>query len=258
MVELTGGSSAALRGKFDWPGQLTIGVGRNLHDKESASMIWRDWNRVERISLVGIIVGLLAAVAAWLVVPEIRTIIGRANETKSGPIAPGLSPHNTTTAPWISPTKPIVTLSEPGTEEELRANIRLSHQVRRLDVIENELRFSNAPRGVYGFVSQTNLILIETIGITLRREGDFSNSFEIHKLSDGTAELIGFLAQDTASRLSRDNRSPGLQITLYSSKWEGAPSIVSIPMGLLNQDFDPRTIHLNNESSILAIDITVK
>ena len=40
-------------------------------------MIWRDWTRAEQLALITLIVGVFAALAAWLVVPEFRGLLYR-------------------------------------------------------------------------------------------------------------------------------------------------------------------------------------
>jgi hypothetical protein len=226
-------------------------------------MIWRDWSRAERLSLIGIIIAMLAAVAAWLVVPEIRNIF---NDTKNKsastssttlPIPATVAPApNAAPVATIASSKSIVSLSGPGGDQALRSRIRLSHQVKKLEVTDNELTFAVAPRGVYGFGYGWDIR--DITNLTLDRDETNSYYFEYHKLNDGAGELIGFVALDSASRLSREDRPSGFQLTVYNSRWSGAPILVSIPIDLITPDCKDRSIELDDGTHLDALDIKLK
>ncbi|ADN78375.1 hypothetical protein [Geobacter sulfurreducens] len=224
-------------------------------------MIWKDWNRGERLSLVALIVGILAAIAAWLVVPEIRAFIGHSNDTSnvaniSTPSAPTSPPQ----PPRVETKKAIFTIADPAIDEQLRNKIRLLHQTSKMEATENELTFTVAPRGIYGFGYGFQLANIDRL--KLSRDGNNFTHFEYHKLNDGTGELIGFISLDSAARISREDRPAGFQATIYNHKWSGAPTLVSVPLTLITKE-DPlevkdRNIVLDDGTHMSALDIILK
>jgi hypothetical protein len=212
-------------------------------------MIWRDWNRVERLTLVGVIGTLLAAVAAWLVVPEIRTIISKPNIVSY--------PQNKSTESNVSKTNnlDITVITSHGNEEDLLNNIRNIHQVRKLEVTENDLVFSVAPRGVYGFGYGHSLQYGPGV-IKLNRNNEFTK-YEYHKLKDGVGEIIGFLSPDVASYIVREDRPAGFHATIYNKKWINAPALVSIPLNIINNS-NNREVILDDGTRFYCLDIILK
>lgn len=234
-------------------------------------MFWRDWTRGERLALIGIIIMLLAAIAAWLVVPGFRAIFKLSSpsfEPPPPPPPPAPLPDPLPPPPGtLNSTQPSVANrniqigsgTALNTGEQLKKNIRLTHNVRKLDITENGLPFNDAPRGVFGFYYAFSVLNSEYI--KLNRINDDFTYFELHKLHDGTGEIIGFVSPDVASHLTREDRPAGYPVTLYNMKWPSATSIVSIPFNFIKAIKPSRTITIEEEEEDVyfqALDITLK
>jgi hypothetical protein len=166
---------------------------------------------------------------------------------------PGMVPNPvvSNSAPIVTPA-PIVT----ATDEEQRQRMRQQHNVRRMEVLENELKFSVAPRGIFGF-TQT-VFIYDPSHLKLKREFSESLDFEIHKMTDGNGQLIGFVSPDTAVKLQRDDRPAKFLVTIYNSMWSGASIIVPIRLSDIQKGYSDRTIQLDDNTRIRALDATLK
>ena len=140
-------------------------------------------------------------------------------------------------------------------EEEQRQMIRQQHNVRRMEAVENELKYSVAPRNIYGFTS--SMRLYNPSGIILHRGFSHSQAFEIHKMNDGTGRLIGFVSTDVAVHIQRDNRPSEFPITIYNRKWSEAPTMAIIPTSYIKSDYSGRRIVLDSDTILRALDITL-
>lgn len=104
---------------------------------------------------------------------------------------------------------------------ELQA-LRAAHQVRPLTPEEEGSAVAVLPNGVYGFTyapGQPEVPLFSRQGY---------HSFEVHKASDGTEYLLGFVTQLEASDL--DASKEGVVILLFPSPWENSQSLVRVPV----------------------------
>ena len=102
---------------------------------------------------------------------------------------------------------------------ELEA-LRGAHQVRPLTPEEEGSAVAALPNGVYGFTyapGQPEVPLFSRQGY---------HSFEVHKASDGTEYLLGFVTQLEASDLEASQE--GAAIRLFPSPWENSQSFVSV------------------------------
>ena len=109
----------------------------------------------------------------------------------------------------------------PVLSQELQS-LRAAHQVRPLKPDEEGSAVAALPSGVYGFTyapGQPEVPLFSRQGY---------HSFEVHKASDGTEYLLGFVTQLEASDL--DASKEGAAILLFPSPWENSQSLVRVPV----------------------------
>jgi hypothetical protein len=108
------------------------------------------------------------------------------------------------------------------TEAVEREALRTKNQVRPLTETEEGFGLDRVPDGVYGFtcaVGQWDAPLFKKQGFL---------SYEIHKLADGTALLLGYLTEEDAARLKN---SQGLAtVHLFAASDERARVFVSLPL----------------------------
>lgn len=167
-----------------------------------------------------------------------------------------------TTAKTITPWPAISTIATNSSDskKQLRDDIRIRNGVKKLEPIDNELTFINAPCGVYGYSYIGYLFDLSKLKLECN-ESSFSQDFEIHKKNDGTCEIIGFVSSDVGSHLSRSDRQKNYSFTLYNHTWSAAPNIVSIPLRVIDLNLTSiigRTIPQENNKNIEAFDITLK
>jgi hypothetical protein len=136
--------------------------------------------------------------------------------------------------------------------EDARITLRKEHNVRALEPGESSMRLSNAPRGIYGFVDP---IFISTGAIRLGRNPSKLNDFEVHKLMDGSAYVIGFVGTDTAIQIRIDRRNQKLKLVLYTDPWPNASEIVALPLSKIRVKQVPRRIELDDERGPKALDL---
>ncbi len=104
---------------------------------------------------------------------------------------------------------------------ELEA-LRAAHRVRALEPDEEGSAVSALPNGTYGFTYAPG-----QPEVPLFAKHSY-HSFEVHKSTDGTAYLLGFVTQLEASDLEASKE--GAAIRLFPSPWENSQSLVSVPV----------------------------
>jgi len=117
-----------------------------------------------------------------------------------------------------------VTIPEPLSDDVQKAfeAIRKEHALRELNEVESGDGIDNLPNGVFGFTyspAQENFPLFN------RRD---LRSYEGHKLSDGSAILLGFLTAD--EKKSFDTTSGNETIHLFAEPEGEANLLVRVPM----------------------------
>lgn len=105
-------------------------------------------------------------------------------------------------------------------EQQQREQLRSEYKLRPLNGKEEGLGIANLPNGVYGFsyapATETPLFAKKSY-----------RSFEVQKLSDGSAYVVGFVSAADAERLRARNEE--VEVTVYPDPYEEASTIVSIP-----------------------------
>jgi len=140
------------------------------------------------------------------------------------------------------------------TASEALQRIRDQDNVKLMDALDNELEFSRVPRGVFGFVSGYGLEHLKSAPI---RHDKTPWYFEIHKMLDGDAILVGFVSSDTAQHVSRDDTPTDFLFTIYSDPWPDSAVPIALSMNNLVVSGPARAIRLA-DLDFEAIDIIIK
>ena len=82
-----------------------------------------------------------------------------------------------------------------------------------------------------------------------------SNSFEIHKLADGSGMLVGFVEVNVKSQLTSRERQQNVRIGLYSNPSIKAPHIVAVPLAKLAVDRMPTRLDPKEPGSTVLLDV---
>jgi hypothetical protein len=101
---------------------------------------------------------------------------------------------------------------------EIRA-LRAANRVELVDRADEGKGIVNAPNGVYGFTFSPH----QESPIFRKR---MHESFEVHKLKDGSVYLVGFVTNGEAEDLSAQDKY--VDITLYPDQWEDSTNLVCI------------------------------
>lgn len=117
--------------------------------------------------------------------------------------------------------------------------LRAMNQVRLIEEKDEGSAVASLPNGVYGFSYSPQQ---ET---PLFRDEKYQ-CFEVHKLADGNAHLIGFVTEQDAGRLSANEEA---EVNLYPDLWNEAVKLVSIPFSRMKQIKGP-TRHDGNSVSL--------
>ncbi len=107
-------------------------------------------------------------------------------------------------------------------EEGERAALRAKHQVRALTDLEDGTGMHRLPNGVYGFTyapGPKDTPLFRT---------PRTHTFEMHKLVDGMAMLVGYVSPEAAARIE-DGRQ-GVEVRLFPAPRDEANTLVSLPL----------------------------
>ena len=129
-------------------------------------------------------------------------------------------------------------------EEKQREQLRNEYQLRPLNGSEEGQGIATLPNNVYGFTyaptTETPLFARKSY-----------HSFEVQKLSDGSAYVIAFVTPADAERLRE--RNVEIEITIYPDPYEEAGTMVSIAFDrVLTNLYKPVRRDGNAVSLILA------
>ncbi len=139
------------------------------------------------------------------------------------------------TAEVTTPTpRPITPTAAPSPLSGLREE----HRVRELDPFENDLPITQLPNGVYGYTVPWILNTDPTgvVGgtgvsrINLNRSSFGTLVMEVHKTSDGTIYIVGFVTPDIETQLAESPEGTELEFTLLFAAHEDYNRPVAIPV----------------------------
>jgi hypothetical protein len=105
--------------------------------------------------------------------------------------------------------------------EEQRQPLREKHQVRLLHDPEDGTGLLRLPNGVYGYT------YAPAVGEAPLFHQYKYQSFEVHKLGDGTVVLIGFVTPENAARIAA---SEPVKLRLLPDPTDQASTIVALPL----------------------------
>ncbi len=161
--------------------------------------------------------------------------------------------------PVQKPAPAAIAIETTGTEMELRRQMRVKNGVKGLH--SGTVRFSNAPTGSFGFISPKLLgiaLVTQSPDLAMEQVSPSVNAYEIHKLSDGGALLVGFVGKDLVPKLTPRNRLKSIRIALFSNPSEQAPLIVAVPLVKLMVDRMPIRIDPKRPDSPVMLDMDLQ
>ena len=136
----------------------------------------------------------------------------------------------------------VVYIETPGSEAELRRQLRAKNGVVALSASTSVIRFSIAPTGSFGFIPSKLLgmaLITRSPNLPLEQMPPTSNAYEIHKLADGSGLLVGFVEADLKPQLTPSQRPKNVRLGLYSNPSDKAPHIIAVPLVQLVVDRMP-------------------
>jgi len=100
--------------------------------------------------------------------------------------------------------------------------IRARHSVRELTPEEEGSAIEKLPNGVYGFTYSPGQ---DQVPVFAHKS---YHSFEIHKLSDGSQHILGYVKAGEAAALQ--SGQPNLEIMLYPDAWKDSNQLVTVDL----------------------------
>jgi len=155
----------------------------------------------------------------------------------------------------------VMTVETPGSEEELRQQLRSKSQVVALPAATSRLLFSQAPTGSYAFIAPQDLgmaLVARVPDLQLERVAPAGNAFEVHKLADGNGMLVGFVAPELLPQLTPSHRPKNIRIMLHSNPSAKAPHIVAVPVTKLVSDRMPVRLDKKKPDSAVVLEMDLQ
>ncbi len=205
-----------------------------------------NWTRDQKIG-VGILAFTALGVIVTLVVPELRKWTGL--DHPAAGTHPSSPPVEMKPGPTPSPIGPLV--AEAG---KTILDLRQRHNVSPLPQAESGKSFGEIPAHSYSFVDGLEVVLNRTPHYV--EASRFSRDFEVHKLGDSTAMILGFVGPESLVRL-QEGVPQGADVALYSGSWNDAPNIVAIPLNEIKCDRS-RIIDVTDRLAVGVLDCKVK
>jgi len=152
-----------------------------------------------------------------------------------------------------------VVIETGGTESELRRQMRTKNGVAELHT--STVLFSQAPTGSFGFIAPQVLgmaLATQSPDLALERVAPTANAYEIHKLTDGSGLLVGFMQGELVPQVSPSQRPKNIRIALYSNPSGKAPVIVAVPLVKLMVDRMPIRLDPRRPDSPVMLDMDLQ
>jgi hypothetical protein len=191
--------------------------------------------------------GLLALTAALLCLPS--------------PLEAARGGGKTEVLPMHKAAPTVVAVETAGSETELRKQLRVKTGVAELPASMARGLFSQAPLNSYGFIAPQALAMVlvaQNPDLNLERAAPAANAFEVHKIADGSALLVGFVGPDLLPQLTPSQRPKAVRIMLYSNPSEKAPHIVAVPLTKLMSDRMPTRLDKKNPDSAVMLEMDLQ
>ena len=154
-----------------------------------------------------------------------------------------------------------VFIETPGSEVELRRQLRAKNGVSELSPSTSVIRFSVAPTGSFGFITPKLLglaLITQSPDLPLEQTPPTPNAFEIHKLADGSGMLVGFVEANLKPQLTPSQRPKNIRLGLYSNPSGKAPHIVAVPLVKLIVDRMPTRLDPKEPGSAVLLDMDLQ
>ena len=154
-----------------------------------------------------------------------------------------------------------VLIETPGSEAELRRQLRNKNGVSELSSSTSVVRFSIAPTGSFGFITPKLLglaLITQSPDLPLEQTPPTPNAFEIHKLADGSGMLVGFVEANLKPQLTPSQRPKNVRLGLYSNPSNKAPYIVAVPLAKLIVDRMPTRLDPKEPGSVVLLDMDLQ
>lgn len=154
---------------------------------------------------------------------------------------------------------PAVVIETAGSEDELRRQMRMKNGVTELRVGRG--RFSEAPTGSYGFIAPPHLglaLVTQSPDLVLDRIASTDNDYEIHKISDGSGLLVGFMAKELIADIIPSERPKNIRIALHSNFSDKAPVIVALPVIKLMVDRMPIKANTKSRDGAVVLEMDLQ
>ncbi len=154
-----------------------------------------------------------------------------------------------------------VFIETPGSEAELRRQLRAKNGVSELSSSTSVIRFSIAPTGSFGFITPKLLglaLITQSPDLSLEQTPPTPNAFEIHKLADGSGMLVGFVETNLKPQLTPSQRPKNVRLGLYSNPSSKAPHIVAVPLVKLVVDRMPVRLDPKEPGSAVLLDMDLQ
>ena len=148
-----------------------------------------------------------------------------------------------------------------GSEAELRRQLRLKTGVVEFSADLPRARFSQAPVNSFGFAPQQGLgmaLVTQSPDMMLERVAPAANAYEVHKLADGSALVVGFVGADLKPQLTPQLRPKNVRLALHSNPSEKAPHIVAVPLGKLAVDQMPHRLDPKNPNGPVVLEMDLQ
>jgi hypothetical protein len=154
-----------------------------------------------------------------------------------------------------------VFIENPGTEADLRRQLRAKNAVVELGASTPKVLFSQAPTGAYGFIVPKLLglaLVTQSPDIGIERIASAANAYEIHKLADGSGMLVGFVALDLMPKVTPSQRPKNIRLALHSNPSDKATHIVAVPLVKLVADRMPIRLDPKNPDGPVVFDMDLQ
>ena len=155
----------------------------------------------------------------------------------------------------------VVYIETPGSEAELRRQLRAKNGVVALSASTSVIRFSIAPTGSFGFIPSKLLgmaLITRSPDLPLEQMPPTSNAYEIHKLADGSGLLVGFVEADLKPQLTPSQRPKNVRLGLYSNPSDKAPHIIAVPLVKLVVDRMPTRLDPKEPGSAVLLEMDLQ
>jgi hypothetical protein len=155
----------------------------------------------------------------------------------------------------------VVFIETPGSEAELRRQLRAKNGVAALSSSTSVIRFSIAPTGSFGFIPPKLLgmaLITQSPDLPLEQMPPTTNAYEIHKLADGSGMLVGFVEADLKPQLTPSQRPKNVRLGLYSNPSAKAPHIIAVPLVKLVVDRMPTRLDPKEPGSAVLLEMDLQ